>query len=154
MSSINRRDNLIIIHMIPKVYLGVEWIGAERLLSQHQPTQDCGASLVFLGIARSAPEDGDIKELHYEAFPEMALKVMEEIREETLKNFPVKEVFIHHRLDVVKVGEPSFMVVVFGGHRDETFRACRYAVDEVKKRVPIWKKEVFKDGRSKWVLGA
>ncbi len=140
--------------MIPKIYLGVEWIGADKLLLKYNPPQDCGASLVFLGIARSAPEDGDVKELHYEAFPDMAIRIMEEIREETLNNFPVKEVFIHHRLGVVKVGEPSFMVVVFGGHRDETFRACRYAVDEVKKRVPIWKKEVFADGRSEWVLGA
>jgi molybdopterin synthase catalytic subunit len=140
--------------MVPKVYLGVEWIGAERLLSEYQPSEDCGACVVFLGIARSAPEDGDVIELHYEAFPEMAIKVMEEIREETLKTFPIREVFIHHRLGVVKVGEPSFMVVVFGGHRDETFRACRYAVDEVKKRVPIWKKEVFSDGKGEWVLGA
>ncbi|RME09169.1 MAG: molybdenum cofactor biosynthesis protein MoaE, partial [Aquificota bacterium] len=137
--------------MVPKVYLGVEWIGAERLLSEYQPSEDCGACVVFLGIARSAPEDGDVIELHYEAFPEMAIKVMEEIREETLKTFPIREVFIHHRLGVVKVGEPSFMVVVFGGHRDETFRACRYAVDEVKKRVPIWKKEVFSDGKGEWV---
>ncbi|QID33940.1 molybdenum cofactor biosynthesis protein MoaE [Pampinifervens florentissimum] len=140
--------------MVPKVYLGVEWIGAERVLAEYQPPQDCGAGLVFLGIARSAPEDGDVVELHYEAFPDMAIKVMEEIREETLREFPVREVFIHHRLGVVRVGEPSFMVVVFGGHRDETFRACRYAVDEVKKRAPIWKKEVFSNGKGEWVLGA
>lgn len=140
--------------MIPRVYIGVEWIGAERLLSEFTPPEDCGACLVFLGIARSAPEDGGVVELHYEAFPEMALRVMEKIRQETLENFPVREVFIHHRLGVVKVGEPSFMVVVFGGHREETFKACRYAVDEVKKRAPIWKKEVFKDGKGQWVLGA
>ncbi|MCS6998670.1 MAG: molybdenum cofactor biosynthesis protein MoaE [Aquificaceae bacterium] len=140
--------------MFPRVYLGVEWIGAERLLVEYNPPQECGASLIFLGIARSAPEDGDVAELHYEAFLEMALRVMEEIREETLENFPVREVFIHHRLGTVRVGEPSFLVAVFGGHRDETFRACRYAVDEVKKRVPIWKKEVFGDGKSQWVLGA
>lgn len=144
----------IIIPMVPKIYLGVEWIGAERLLSHYQVPHECGASVIFLGIARSAPEDGDVAELHYEAFPEMAVKVMEEIREEALKAFPIKEVFIHHRLGVVRVGEPSFMVVVFGGHRDESFKACRYVVDEVKKRVPIWKKEVFKDGKGEWVLGA
>lgn len=140
--------------MVPRVYLGVEWIGAERVLSSYQVPKECGASLVFLGIARSAPEDGPVVELYYEAFPEMAIKVMEEIREEALNLFPVKEVFIHHKLGIVRVGEPSFMVVVFGGHRDETFRACRYVVDEVKKRVPIWKKEVFEDGKSEWVLGA
>lgn len=140
--------------MVPNVYIGVEWIGAERILSHYSVPQDCGASVIFLGIARSAPEDGDVKELHYEAFPEMAIKVMQEIREEAIKLFSVKEIFIHHRLGVVKVGEPSFLVCVFGGHRDETFKACRYVVDEVKKRAPIWKKEVFSDGRGQWVLGA
>ncbi|MFN3871144.1 MAG: molybdenum cofactor biosynthesis protein MoaE [Aquificaceae bacterium] len=140
--------------MLPRIYLGVEWIGAERILSQYEVPQDCGASLTFLGIARSAPEDGPVVELHYEAFPEMAIKVMEQIRQEALNKFPIKEVFIHHRLGLVKVGEPSFLVVVFGGHRDETFKACRYVVDEVKKRVPIWKKEVFEDGKGEWVLGA
>ncbi|MCS7284650.1 MAG: molybdenum cofactor biosynthesis protein MoaE [Hydrogenobacter thermophilus] len=140
--------------MIPRVYIGAEWIGIERILAHYQTPYDCGASLTFLGIARSAPEDGDVRELHYEAFPEMALKVMEQIREEAIKLFSVKEIFVHHRLGVVKVGEPSFLVCVFGGHRDETFRACRYVVDEVKKRAPIWKKEVFSDGRGQWVLGA
>ena len=137
--------------MIPKVYLGVEWFGADRVLSFYEMPSDCGASVVFLGIAR---EDEGVQELHYEAFPEMAIKVMEQIRQEAFNKFPVKEVFIHHRLGVVKVGESSFMVVVYGGHREETFSACRYVVDEVKKRAPIWKKEVFKDGRGKWVLGA
>ncbi|MCS6876169.1 MAG: molybdenum cofactor biosynthesis protein MoaE [Aquificaceae bacterium] len=140
--------------MIPKVYLGVEWIGVERTLSGYEPPQECGASVIFLGIARSAPDDGGVLELHYEAFPEMAIKVMQVIREETLEKFSVTEVFIHHRLGVVKVTEPSFMVLVFGRHREETFRACRYAVDEVKKRVPIWKKEVFQDGTYRWVQGA
>ena len=71
--------------------------------------------------------------VNYEAFPEMAVKVMEEIRDEALKAYPVKEIFIHHRLGEVRVGEPSFKVVVLGGHRDESFKACRYVVDEVKK---------------------
>ncbi|SHK21869.1 molybdenum cofactor biosynthesis protein MoaE [Thermocrinis minervae] len=140
--------------MVPKVYIGIEWFGIEKVFSEYQVPPDCGASVSFLGIARAAPEDGDVVELHYEAFPEMAIKVMEQIREEAISQFGVKEVFIHHRLGVVKVGEPSFMVVVFGGHREETFKACRYAVDEVKKRAPIWKKEVFKDGKGEWVLGA
>lgn len=140
--------------MVPAVYIGVEWIGAERVLQEYAPPEECGAGVVFLGIARSAPEDGPVCELHYEAFPEMALKVMEEIRQEALKLFGVKEVIVHHRLGVVKVGEPSFLVAVFGGHREETFKACRYVVDEVKKRAPIWKKEVFKDGKGEWVLGA
>ncbi|HIC97551.1 MAG TPA: molybdenum cofactor biosynthesis protein MoaE [Aquificaceae bacterium] len=139
---------------VPRVYIGHEWFGAQKVLSDFQVPPECGATVVFLGIPRSAPEDGDVKEIHYEAYPEMALKEMKKIREETLKEFGVKEVFIHHRLGVVPVGEPSFLVVVFGGHREESFKACRYAVDETKRRAPIWKKEVFGSGKSEWVLGA
>ncbi len=139
--------------MVPKVYLGVEWIGLERILSSYSVPPECGACVSFLGIARSSPEDGDVIELHYEAFPEMAIKKMEEIRQRALQEFGVKEIFVHHRLGVVKVGEPSFLVLAFGRHREETFRACRFVVDEVKRQVPLWKKEVFSDGKEEWVLG-
>ncbi len=140
--------------MVPRVYLGYEWFGVERILADYTIPKDCGASAIFIGIPRSAPEDGDVKELHYEAYPEMALKEIAKIREEAIEKFGVKEVFIHHKLGVVPVGQQSFLVVVFGGHREETFRACRYAVDETKKRAPIWKKEVFSSGKGEWVLGA
>ncbi|RLJ71296.1 molybdopterin synthase catalytic subunit [Hydrogenivirga caldilitoris] len=140
--------------MIPRVYIGYEWFGVESILAEYKVPPSCGASSIFIGIPRSAPEDGDVRELHYEAYPEMALKEMEKIRKETLEKFGVEEVFIHHKLGVVPVGEQSFLVVVFGGHRDETFKACRYAVDETKKRAPIWKKEIFSSGRGEWVLGA
>ena len=140
--------------MIPRIYIGYEWFGVERILADYSVPPDCGASVIFTGIPRSAPEDGDVKELHYEAYPEMAIKEMKRIREEALERFGVKEVFIHPRLGGVPVGEPSFLVIVFGGHRDETFRACRYAVDETKKRAPIWKKEVHRSGKGEWVLGA
>ena len=140
--------------MVPKVYIGREWFGAERILSSQEIPEDCGAEVLFIGIPRNAPEDGgNVEALEYEAYHEMAIKEMEKIRRETIDKFGVKEVYIHHRLGRVKVGEPSFLVLVVGGHREETFRACRYAVDETKKRVPIWKKEIFKEGGSEWVLG-
>ncbi len=140
--------------MVPRVYIGYEWFGIESILSDYKIPPECGACASFIGIPRSAPEDGDIKELHYEAYPEMALREMKKIREETIDKFGVKEVFIHHRLGTIPVGEQSFLVVVFGGHREETFKACRYAVDETKKRAPIWKKEVSSSGEGRWVLGA
>ncbi len=141
-------------YSVPKVYLGHEWFGLERIISSFRPPKECGAVVTFTGVPRSGPEDGDVKEIHYEAYPEMALKEMARIREETIEKFRVAEVFIHHRLGEVPVGEPSFLVVVFGGHREETFGACRFAVDETKRRVPIWKKEVLSSGNGRWVLGA
>jgi len=139
--------------MIPRVYVGYEWFGAEKILSEYKIPEDCGAQVLFLGIPRSAPEDGNVEALEYEAYPEMALKEMEKIRREAIEKFGVKEIFIHHRLGLVKVGEPSFLVLAVGGHREETFKACRYAVDETKKRAPIWKKEHFRDGKKEWVVG-
>ena len=137
--------------MVPKVYLGVEWLGLERVMANLNVPRDCGAIASFVGIPRSAPEDGDVTALLYEAYESMALAEMEKIRNETIQRFGVKEVYIHHRIGEVKVGEPSFLVVVVGGHREETFSACRWAVDETKRRAPIWKKEVFTDGSGKWV---
>ncbi len=140
--------------MIPPIYIGYEWFGVERILTSYKTPPNCGAISIFVGVPRRAEEDGDVIRLEYEAYPEMALKEMVKIREETLERFGVKEVFIHHRLGSVPVGEPSFLVIVYGSHRKETFKACRYAVDETKKRAPIWKKEVFSCGEGKWVLGA
>ena len=139
---------------IPKVYIGYGWFGAGAILSRLRPPKECGAVAVFTGVPRSGPEDGDVKEIHYEAYPEMALKVMAGIRRETIERFGVSEVFIHHRLGAVPVGEESFLVIVFGGHRKETFQACQYAVNETKRRAPIWKKEVLSSGEGRWVLGA
>ncbi len=140
--------------MIPRVYIGYEWFGADRVLREVSVPPECGAVVLFAGVPRSAEEDGDVVEIHYEAYPEMALKEMKKVREETLARFGVREVFIHHRLGTVPVGEQSFLVVVLGGHREESFRACRFAVDETKRRAPIWKKEIFSSGAGKWVLGA
>ncbi len=140
--------------MVPKVYVGHEWFGLEKVMADVSVSKEWGAMVSFLGIPRSAPEDGDVRELHYEAYEEMALKEMIKIRDETLNKFGVGEVVIHHRLGVIPVGTPSFLVVVWGGHREETFKACRFAVDETKKRAPIWKKEVFTSGEGKWVSGA
>ncbi len=139
--------------MIPKVYVGFEWFGLERVVSSLKVPPECGAMVTFSGIPRSAPEDGEVEYLEYEAYPEMAVKEMGKIRRETIDKFGVKEVIIHHRIGKVLVGEPSFLVVVIGGHREETFRACRYAVDSTKERAPIWKKEVLIGGDSRWKEG-
>ena len=139
--------------MIPKVYVGVEWFGLERILSYMRIPPDCGAMVTFTGIPRSAPEDGDVEYLDYEAYPEMAVREMERIRQETIEKYGVEEVIIHHRIGKVAVGEPSFLVIVVGGHREETFKACRYAVDSTKEKAPIWKKEVFTSGEIRWKEG-
>ncbi len=142
-----------VIKYVPKIYVGVEWFGFERILESLEIPPECGALATFTGIPRRAPEDGDVEYLEYEAYPEMALKVMGRIREDAIKKYGVKELIIHHRTGVVPVGEPSFLVVALGGHREETFLALRYAVDRTKEEAPIWKKEVFRDRSSRWKRG-
>ncbi len=134
---------------IPDVYIGDDWFNTADVINSYKD-ETCGAVDLFLGIPRSAPEDGDIKELHYEAYISMAEKIIKEIIKEAKEKFGIKHAIVHHRIGVVPVLTPSFLVCVWGGHRQEVFTACRYIVDEVKARAPIWKKEVFKAGQEKW----
>ena len=110
-----------------------------------------GAVVYFVGRPR---DDNGISALLYEVYDDMALKELQKIREEAFKRFPVKEVFIFHAKGEVKVGNPSFLVAVFSKHRREAFDCCSWIVDEVKKRVPIWKREIYPDGSlGEWILG-
>jgi len=120
-------------------------------LKESFASPDCGAVVVFEGRPRN---DGGIVALHYEVYDDMALKELRKIRLEALRKFPVREVLIYHRRGEVKVGEVSFFVAVFSKHRKEAFGCCAWVVDEVKKRAPIWKREVYPDGRyGEWILG-
>ena len=91
-----------------------------------------------------------VRALEYEAYEEMALAVMREIVAETKSRFPVTAVRLVHRLGRLAVGDPSVAVAVASPHRAEAFAACRFAIDTLKARVPIWKKEFYADG-SEWL---
>ena len=88
--------------------------------------------------------------LEYEAYESMALPLMEEIAAEARRRWAVSDVRIAHRLGALSIGEASVAVAVASPHRDEAFAACRYAIDTLKKTVPIWKKEFYADG-SAWL---
>jgi molybdopterin synthase catalytic subunit len=89
--------------------------------------------------------------LDYEAYPAMAEKKMAEIEQETRSRWTVGELAMVHRLGHLDVGEVSVAVAVSCPHRGEAFEACRYAIDQLKELVPIWKKENWADGRTEWV---
>jgi len=136
--------------MPPKVFIGEKIPSPEEVIkSYYQPL--AGAVITFEGKPRA---DGGITALHYEVYDDMALRELEKIRKEVLKKTGVLEICLYHRKGEVKVGETSFLVVVFSKHRKEGFEACSLAVDLVKERVPIWKREVRKEGLGKWILGA
>ena len=107
-----------------------------------------GALVTFLGVVR---DDGiDVMEL--EAYEEVAVKEMETIRDEAFEQYPIEAVEIIHRVGRLRVGEKRLLIVVGAGHRKEAFSACEYIIDRIKQSVPIWKKEIGKDGE-RWVPG-
>ena len=109
-----------------------------------------GAVIVFRGVARRYSRGRDVVHLEYEAYPEMAEKVMAEIGDEMKTRWPITEVAIVHRTGVLKIGQASVAIAVSAPHRGEAFAACQYAIDRLKQIVPIWKKEVWSDG-SQWI---
>ena len=91
--------------------------------------------------------------LEYEAYVPMALKEMEKIEADAKAQWPIKKIAMVHRIGRVDIGEASIVIAVSSAHRNEAFLACRYAIDTLKKTVPIWKKEFFHDGEV-WVENA
>lgn len=109
-----------------------------------------GAVVTFLGTTRDNFDGKRVLTLEYEAFDEMAVKKLEEVRQELLAEFGLDEIAIGHRIGTVGIGEISLVVAVGSPHRKEGFYACHKAVDRIKEVVPIWKKEIYQDG-SRWV---
>lgn len=112
-----------------------------------------GATAAFVGTARnssSARPGAGVIRLEYEAYVPMALAEMQAIAAEVEERFGVLSAIAHHRIGALAIGEPAVVVVVAAPHRGAAFDACRYVIEELKQRVPIWKKEIFNDG-SEWV---
>ena len=114
---------------------------------------DCGAVLAFLGTTRNQHEGRAVVLLEYEAYERMALEALAHIETEVCARFAVRSCAIVHRLGEVPPAQASVVVVVAAVHRGPAFDACRWAMDELKRTVPIWKKERFADGGAEWVGG-
>jgi molybdopterin synthase catalytic subunit len=109
-----------------------------------------GGIVTFVGTVRDAARGRAIRRLEYEAYPEMAEQEMQRIAQEAAERFPGARVAMDHRAGALDVGEIAVVVVAAAPHRAEAFDACRYAIDTLKQRVPIWKKEIATDGEY-WV---
>ena len=120
-------------------------INRERVLAAIKKPED-GAAVVFEGVVRNHTRGRQTLYLDYEAYEEMALKKMEELAAQALRQFPVRQVALIHRLGRLKIGETSVLIVVASAHRGAAFEACRWLIDTLKRTVPIWKKEHFRDG--------
>ena len=122
-----------------------------RALSAELADPACGGYASFEGWVRDSNEGQHVRHLEYEAFEALAVREGERIIAEAIARFGVAHAACVHRVGDLKVGELAVWVGVSAPHRDEAFRACRYIIDEVKHRVPIWKKEHYVSGDSGWV---
>ncbi len=113
---------------------------------------EAGAVAAFEGIVRNHAHGKRVTSLEYHAYRPMALRQMEEIEREALSQFPILGVALVHRLGALNIGETSVLIVVVAEHRDAAFGACRFCIDTLKQRVPIWKKEYGESGEY-WIEG-
>ena len=107
---------------------------------------EAGAIATFIGTTRNNNQGRRVIALDYEAYPEMAEKELARLGEEAKKKWNIQRMTIVHRIGPVQITEPSVMIAVSAAHRSDAFEACRFAIEEIKKSVPIWKKEVFEGG--------
>ena len=111
-----------------------------------------GALSMFIGNVRNRGRSGNVSEIYYEAYSEMAEQKMREIENEAQTKWGIKKLVAIHRIGNIKVGESSIIIGVSSEHRHEAFEACKYIINNVKARVPIWKKEISKESQ-KWADG-
>lgn len=111
-----------------------------------------GAINVFLGVVRNNNLGRSVGYLEYDAYPEMAERVMRQLGEEAVERFGLEDCAILHRTGRLGIGETSLVVAISCGHRAESFEAGHWLVNEIKKKVPVWKKEVWDNGEA-WIEG-
>jgi molybdopterin synthase catalytic subunit len=112
---------------------------------------DRGGVAIFLGLVRDHHQGKGVLGLDYSAYAPMAEKVTEELIAEARGLWPAAQVAVQHRVGALTIGDTAVAVVAAAAHRGEAFDACRYVIEELKKRVPVWKKEFFVDGTVEWV---
>lgn len=111
---------------------------------------EAGGIDIFLGTTRNHSKGKKVVRLEYEAYVPMAMKIIDQIMHEVRTRWDIHKISIVHRIGVVPLQEASVGIAVSASHRKEAFEACRYAIDQLKKSAPIWKKEIFENGEA-WV---
>ncbi len=112
-----------------------------------------GAAILFLGVVRDHNEGREVGHLEYEAYPAMAEAVLRQIAEEAQQRWDTGAIRVVHRTGRLEIGEVSVAIVAASPHRGDAFAASRYIIEELKKRVPIWKREGYLEGDSEWLRG-
>ncbi|MGB5370891.1 MAG: molybdenum cofactor biosynthesis protein MoaE [Flavobacteriaceae bacterium] len=127
----------------------VDTLEVSRVYAELSDPQS-GGICVFVGTVRELTQGETVVSLEFETYRNMALKEMEKIALEAIEKWQLNKVVIRHAIGAKKVEEPVVVVGASAPHRDACFEACRYLIDTLKERVPIWKKEIFKN-KTVWV---
>ncbi|MFC4688126.1 molybdenum cofactor biosynthesis protein MoaE [Epilithonimonas pallida] len=110
----------------------------------------CGGMASFVGTVRNHTKGKSVTRLEYECYESMAVKEIQKIADKAISLFSVKNIVVHHRTGILFPGDAAVIIVVSDGHRNAVFDACSFIIENIKKTVPIWKKEIFEDGEE-WV---
>ena len=112
-----------------------------------------GATILFLGVVRDHADGRPVSGMMYESYVEMAEPVLAEIASEAAERLGTDRIAVVHRVGELTIGDVSVAIAASSPHRAEAFDATRYVIEEIKKRLPVWKKEHYTDGSDRWVPG-
>lgn len=110
----------------------------------------CGGIAAFVGTVRNSTQNKEVTQLDFSTYKPMAIKELKKITSKALETFDIKKIVIHHAEGMLQIGDIPVIITVSAAHRNAAFDACQFAIDTLKKTVPIWKKEHFSDGEV-WV---
>ncbi len=127
-----------------------DFIVTDEIESMKKSSRNIGGIVTFLGSGRERSKGENISELNFEHYPQMAEKKLAEIREKGIKDFGIIDMSIIHRVGNIDIGENIVLIVACGEHRGEAFKACEWAIAELKRTTPIWKRETTDKGEV-WV---
>lgn len=137
----------------PRCHVTRDPIEAAALLDTVLSPSD-GAVLLFAGVVRDHNEGREVGHLDYQAYAPMAEAMLREIVGEVRERWETGDIAVVHRIGRLEIGETSVVIAVASPHRAEAYEASRYIIEELKKRVPVWKREGYVEGESEWLGGA
>jgi molybdopterin synthase catalytic subunit len=131
-------------------YLTRDALSVDQLVAQ-VAASTLGGTCVFLGTVRNGPDEDGVTAIEYSAYEEMVEAEFGRLVADARDRWPEARIAVRHRLGTIAVGEASIAIVAAAPHRAQAFEACRYVIEGVKQRIPVWKKELRVDGSEVWV---
>ena len=127
-----------------------DFVVTDEIEAMKKVSRNIGGIVTFLGTGREMSKGENITKLNFEHYPQMAEKKLEEIRVQAIEDFKIIDMSIIHRIGEIDIGENIVLIVAAGEHRKEAFEACEWAIAELKRITPIWKRETTSNGEV-WV---